>query len=280
VKRIYWHLAGTVVLLTIAGLSSAAVKKELFTLVRGQKVEVCEAYLARLNASHFEFAPLCDRPEDTAVPGFSALTRESLSPDAAFAIWPSIAEMEKPGVNTSDWTVEAATRELGHSILAWRYTPDVDIQNNGSPRGLVIWRGSRVQTGVMRSDFACGDTDSQTPQLAFILDATQSSVDADATKRVFWRPKPAILSATVDGKLHRESIELPIGQHMSIFKFKGLYYFDTFFSNDGWGDYRNGRTKDGSLENTLAVFLSRNGKTREMCELRENKNNARRTQEN
>jgi hypothetical protein len=242
-----------------------------FTLVEGRHVEVCEAYVARLNATKFEHPPFCDRPENTSVPGFALLRRVLLTPAEAFKLWPSVGAMEKPASNTEDWALPAAMRETDETILAWKYDPEVDIQNNGSMQSVIIWRGSRMNFGVATSDFACGmQWDRETPQLAFILNAARSQVDVATTKRVFWRSKPAILSYTVGGKSYQTSIDLSIGKHMGIFRFKDLYYFDTFYDNDKWGDYQNKRRKAKSLENTLGVFLNRNGETREMCELRLN----------
>jgi hypothetical protein len=268
-KRILFLVTMTVVLSTFE-VAYADATENRFVLVRGRHVDVCEAYLARLNATHFEHPEFCDRPENISVQGFSSLRRVPLTPAEAFELWPSVGAMEKPAANTEDWTLAAATGELGRTILAWRYDPNVDIQNDGSSRQIIVWRGSRIKWGIENSNFACGLSDRRTPQLAFILNGPSNQVDEIATKRVFWRTDPAIFSYTVDGKTRQKSIDLPVGQHMSIFKFKGLYYFDTFYDDDGWGDYLNKRQKDEGLENTLAVFLNLNGKTREMCELRLN----------
>jgi hypothetical protein len=258
-------------LLAIFSMNFAVAKERRpFALVRGRNIEVCEAYSKRLNSTYFEYAPLCDRPENVSVPGFAMLDRVPLTPEDVFKLWPFVGAMEKPAANTSDWTLEAAKKELGRTILAWRYEPNVDIQNSGSSQTVIMWRGSRMESGVENSNFACGRWNSQDPQLAFILDTPQSQVDQRVTKSVFWRAKPAILGFTLNGELHRESVDLPIGRHMSIFKYKDLYYFDTFYSDDGWGDYQNRRRKDKTLEDTLAVFLNRNGETREICELRAN----------
>lgn len=263
-------LATTTTVLFVFAVDYSVAKEDRFTLVRGRHVGVCEAYRKRLNATNFEQAPVCDRPEDISVPGFANLNRVPLTSDEVFKLWPSVGAMEKPASDTSDWTLDAAKQELGRTILAWKYDPNADVQNNGSSQTVVMWRGSRLHLGIENSDFACGLSDSRTPQLAFIVSASQSEVDEAATRRVFWRAKPAILSYTVDGKLHHQSIDLPVGWNMSIFKFEGLYYFDTFYNDDGWGDYQNKRRKDKALARTLAVFLHRNGETREMCELRLN----------
>jgi hypothetical protein len=257
-------------LLSMFELACAAEKKGLFTLVRGRRVDVCEAYLTRVNAVQFEDAAFCDRPEDASVPGFTALNRVSLTPEEVFKLWPSVSAMEKPVANTSEWTLEAARQELGRTILAWKYEPNVDIQNNGSSETVIMWRGSRIRWGIETSDFACGFWDRRDPQVAFILSAFQGQVDEVTTKRVFWRAKSEIHSNTINGKRQQQFIDRPIGWHMSIFEFKGLYYFDTFYEDDGWGDYQNNRRKDKTLKNTLAVFLNRHGVTREMCELRLN----------
>jgi hypothetical protein len=259
-----------VLLLFLVASDCKATPGEQFTLVRGKHADVCEAYLARLNATRFEEAPFCDRPENDAISGFATLNREPLAPDVVFDLWPSIASMLKPYANTSDWTLDAAKQELGRNILAWQYDPNVDIQNDGSSQPVIIFRGSRINWGVESSDFACGVLDRRSPQLAFILNKSNGQVDEIASKRVFWRANPPVVDYTVDDKRHEKSIDMPIGQHMSVFKFRNLYYFDTFYDDDGWGDYENKRRRTKGLEKILAVFLNQNGKTHEMCEIRLN----------
>jgi len=51
---------------------------------------------------------------------------------------------------------------------------------------------------------------------------------------------------------------------MGFFKYQDLYYFDTFF--DSWGDTKNKRRKDKNIGNTLAVFLHKDGETKQVCE--------------
>jgi hypothetical protein len=249
-------------ILGIIAIAQETVADPTFTLARGQNAKVCKAYMARLNQTRFRDAPFCDRPETSSVPGFATLKRVALAPGAAFQIFPSIASLLKPAVEVSGWTLDAAKNELGKSILAWEYEPNVDIENNGSTRTLMIWRGDRETYGIQNSDFACGNWDRRTPQLAFVLDASQTRVDASTTKRIFWRTPPAMY-----GKSNENSAELPIGRHMGVFEFEGRYYFDTFYDSGGWGDYRNQRRNDPSLKNVLAVFIHRDGKTEEVCEL-------------
>jgi len=53
---------------------------------------------------------------------------------------------------------------------------------------------------------------------------------------------------------------------MSIFKYRGIFYFDTFFDGGGWADFDGKRANLASLHNHLAVFLRQEGRTREICE--------------
>src|SRR5258708_6485467 len=194
-------------LLPLFYLGSLAVARAAdyeFTLLEGRDSKVCKAYLARLNQTKFQDAPFCDRPENSSVPGFTGLNRVALAPSAAFQLFPSVASLLRPAVEVSGWSLEAAKKELGTSILAWEYEPKVDIENNGSSRTLMLWRGNRETYGIESSDFACGYWDRRTAQLAFILDASQSQVDVSATKSVFWRALPAIY-----GKFKEYSTYLP-----------------------------------------------------------------------
>lgn len=58
-----------------------------------------------------------------------------------------------------------------------------------------------------------------------------------------------------------------IGHTESVFEYEGLFYFDTFYDDYGWGDYLGARTQDKKLNDTLAVFIRQNNVTREVCEL-------------
>jgi hypothetical protein len=46
-----------------------------FHLTKGHGVQVCEAFLQRLNVTVYDDPPYCGRPETDAVPGFKLLDR-------------------------------------------------------------------------------------------------------------------------------------------------------------------------------------------------------------
>lgn len=56
---------------------------------------------------------------------------------------------------------------------------------------------------------------------------------------------------------------LPIGSNIGLFKYRDFYYFDTFF--DSWGAFQNRRRKYKHIDDTLRVFLRKDGKTRQFA---------------
>lgn len=254
-----------------------------FKLVKGTGVEVCEAYLERLNKTWFERLPFCDRPENDTVPGFEKLNRVALTPEEIYTIKYRIIgfmsgdqfRYDRQAVYEGKDTLrpENKEREIGYirdsvkldRIGAYRYDPPVNFDNDNVPENLLIWKQSRFRCGSIHDEYE------HFPQggLTVVLVLTPDSriVDETLTKQMIGHPVGGY--PTPDNLGFYEKFR-PIGQKMGIFRYKGITYFDTFF--DTWGDFEGKRRDNSDIARTLGVFsrgqLDRKGiwETHQICE--------------
>jgi hypothetical protein len=259
--------------LTIAAPALAAAAggaENPFTLTRGDGIPVCEAYLTRLNAATYQKPPYCDRPENAAVEGFELLNRVPLNSEQVYELSGPIGRFTWYGDQDSHpsqgpgLSRESVERDLGRTIRVWRYEPPVDLDNDGTPESVVIWQGY----GASKGDYPCGSVKERyprgQPQIAYVVDLDARRVDQQRTRELFGHP--------VGGYPIPRDVKpggffpgfRPVGSSMGIFKYRGLYYFDTFF--DSWGDFAGRRRKDPHIGSTLGVFLREGGKTKQVCE--------------
>jgi hypothetical protein len=243
-----------------------------FTLTKGQRIAVCKSYLNRLNLVQSDDPPYCGRPESTEIEGFERLKRIPLNIDEAFAFGDKVynftyRESQDSFPNgRNSITKNIIQQHLGRSILAWRYDPPVDIDNDGAPDSLLIWQGY----GASHGSYVCGSVKYREPrwqnQIAYIVDFDAMRIDEKRTREVFGHPAGGY-SIVVDGNQKRTLPGFrPIGRQIGIFEFDGLYYFDTFFNSQG--DFQGRRQKDPLIGSTLGVFLRKDGVTKQVCEYR------------
>lgn len=270
-----------------------------FHLTKGKGIPVCDAYLERLNTTKYEKPPYCDRPENDAIKGFTKLNRVPLSPNDVRDLYPIVWSFMSNGNRGSiNWWAdmvnqqqmsqtgqfklsEAGTKYLQMYLDAgwakmWRYAPPIDIDNDGVPDNIEVWHGAVLPHGV--GGRQCGDDgfpithygiSIRQPQVAFVVTGNNDRLDVIKTEKIFAHPKGGY-PLYMDGHWRMADDFRPIGDSMGIFKYQDIYYFDTFF--DGWGDFEGKRRTEGALNkhqkifNTLAVFLHKNGKTRQVCE--------------
>jgi len=270
-----------------------------FQLTKGKGTPVCDAYLERLNTTHYEKPPFCDRPENDAIPGFTKLNRVPLSPNDVHDLYPILhAYIGLANNEKLDWSSMALQQELTQtgqfrltedgmkdlqSMLdngwakIWRYAPSIDIDNDGAPDNVQIWHGYPIHGSGGRQ---CGDDGYpathygeliRQPQVAFVVSDKGDRLDVGKTAKVFAHPKGGYRFYAEQDKKWKVSEDFrPIGRSMGIFKYQEMYYFDTFF--DGWGDFEGKRRtegtrrKDKQIGNTLAVLLHKDGKTKQVCE--------------
>ena len=229
-----------------------------FKLTKGQGIPVCEDYLQRLNASDFDNAPFCGRPEDTSIQGFTRLNRIPLSAYQIYALLPKVQGFES-SQNQDYWKEEfmeitSVKKDMSMNRLgAWGFDPPVDIDNDGKPDNIILWNRGR---------FSCGSENFNSPfpahssYTAIVLDGQNRSIDEARTRDLFEHPMGWFEMKTKRFRF--------IGMSMGIFAYKGTFYFDTFF--DGWGDYEGQRRDSKIMKETLAVFLRKDKKTNQICE--------------
>lgn len=282
--RILFH--GAVVLLFLMNPAAHAEKRALwdFTLTKGKGVEVCDAYLKRLTSTEHKEYPFCDRPEDDSVEGFARLNRVPLSAEEVYALVDRIYGFTH-SLNQNFWTQQREGRRestfpeseqsltrktiegsLGHSIRVWRYEPSVDIDNDGVPdKDLVVWHGYGAGGGL----YHCGSIKYRYPerqgQIIYAIDY-RMKVDEARTRELFghllWG-YPAMKNGEQIGFYPQFR---PIGNKLSVFQYRGEYYFDTFF--DTWGDFEGRRREYKYIADTLSVFQRKGGMTKQVCEYR------------
>ena len=253
-----------------------------FTLTRGLGIPVCEAYLQRLNQTQFKSPAYCGRPEDDQVPGFQRLTRVRVSKEEITKLYNLVVTITNPlteidsryfdemnangGVFTG--TPPQITMPQVRAYETWRYAPPIDIDNDGSPDNIVIWNLDSVDYHECGS-FNPGPTRGQ--QIALVMSADGSTVDQARTIRIFGHPDggyDAIAGMSgLSGPIRFLKSWRLLGNSYSAFRYRDLYYFDTFYDQfANLGDFQNKRKGSSRLQDTLAVFLHRNGKTAPVCE--------------
>lgn len=246
-----------------------------FNVIRGAGVPVCEAYLQRLNQTPFYAPPYCGRPESVVVPGFSWLSRVPLNSAQTAALYPRLVSFKlvrRSGIPHPLDRIEsalAASGGSGPSIIAWRYKSGVDISNDGAPRNVVVWGGqpfTSFYAGCGYQELLAGEPVTvRWEQIAFIANADTTRVEDAATLQIFGNPTNGL---PVPNRQHRTPVIdfVPIGDSIGIFNYGGLTYYDTFYAGGGWPDFYGQRADVPSLDKHLAVFLRRDGVTKQVCE--------------
>jgi hypothetical protein len=257
-----------------------------FVLRRGAGTTVCEAYVKRLQKTDFVAPPYCDRPDETAIPGFKKLNRVYLSADEVFKLdrqvhgfltRQDLHDWEKTQQEKARLGLPVETDENVRTIINqqfrrsndfqkhYRFERPVDVDNDGKPDHLVIWR----ETGyVCGEPLARDPRPARAPTYALLLD-DQGNVDAARTKEIFGHPSGGyvVQFKDNDGKTVQRTSESfrPIGRTLGVIVFQDKVYFDTFY--DSWGDLNNARRKDPQIHNTLGLFKRERGRTQAVCEV-------------
>lgn len=239
-----------------------------FTLTKGKGVEICEAYLQRLNETWFERLPFCDRPENTDVPGFEKLNRVELTPEEIYPIYYRIRgfmdgdqyyydKKEVMFPQNRDREIGYIKQNIGNRDLsAYRYKTPIDFDNNELTDNLIIWKWQRCGSYYRKYLFP-----SRGSAVVLVLTPESKAVDEAKTKTFICHPVggyPESSGKSFYGKFR------PVGRSMGIFRYKGKTYFDTFF--DEWGDFVGKRKKSPDIDRTLGVFKRENNQTKQVCE--------------
>lgn len=262
-------------------------------LVKGHGVPVCEAYLQRINQIIFHEIPSCSRPDNDQIPGFTRLNRVPLTAaqvnhlyvsayNLSHPLWPGDrvrpmheAPLSYPDIvayyGDADFKSAAKVKALTNkdNISVWKFNPEVDIENNGQPDNIMIWRNFfpptwnevPVPCGVL-IDIYHGT--GQLDQVPFVLNADSSKINVAKTNDIFgdatWLAKDKIAIEKKQYGPH-QSIK-PLGGSIEIFKYGDKYYFDTtdpvFY----------GVTQVKTQENNIYIYLHEAGQTQQVCQLK------------
>jgi len=264
-----------------------------FQLMKGADIPVCEDYLKRLNQMEFDDPlddpPYCDRPESTAVEGFSLLNRVFLSAEEVYALTPRVSgfsrsknqdyyDQQNQMGKKFGWppqelmSLNSIKGDIGREIKVWRYAPPIDIDNDGTPDPLIVWHG----LGAGHSSGRCGGRDyregiirQRQTQIAYLMDPAMQRIDEARTQTIFGHPLGGYLVTYKDPNTGHRVTEYsenfrPIGLTVGIFSYQGEAYFDTFF--DEWGDFKGKRRTRPEIQDTLGVFLRKGAVTQQICE--------------
>jgi hypothetical protein len=244
-----------------------------FTLTRGKSQPVCEAYLKRLNTTEFTSPPFCDIPEDDSVPGFEKLNRVPLTQAEVETLYPQVFGFTQSGeaaVNVPGWPASDAWKWFGNFWRAWRYLPPISFENNNKSEDIVIWQAP----GPASWEAHCGDVIREGPgqtlvmwqiqQLAFVLTDDHRGVDGIKTRLFFGNgAKPR--TSKDHQRVPPVGAFSPLRDTMNIFEFNGTYYL-AGFDNGTFGPYEATALGNPALSGSLAVFLHKNGQTKQVCE--------------
>jgi hypothetical protein len=255
-------------------------------LTKGQGVPVCEAYLQRLNQTVFHEPPSCGRPENDQIPGFARLHRVSLPASDVNASYPKAYNLShktsygEQVIGPVEGRPDVIAMQMEAGILesvpipavpdnarisAWRFDPWVDIDNDGQPDDVVIWRNWPPRWDDEFELLACGFAArtayqiESVDQVPFVFSG-HSLIDIRKSVAVFGDPTPLPKDQRLDPSLPtwEQSYQWlrPRGPSVEVFEYHGKYYFDTS---------KDEPHKSVLEQNTLAVYLREHDTTREVC---------------
>ncbi len=241
-------------------------------LTKGQGVPVCEAYLQRLNQTYFYEPPYCGRPENDQVPGFAQLHAVRLSAVEVNRLLVAQANLTEALhlVPAPDALALAAsphtspvyldTRGLlaavspGQNISVWRFDHSVDIDNDGAPDSIILWRSGSSPVWSQCGQQLTHSWNLQGP-IAFILTADNSAIDERRTLDLFGNSE-SFGAAT----MQRSSI--------GVFGYRGEFYFDAFNMNpEPGGTAPVAQYPPEHYRNILHVFHRKGGRLEQSCQL-------------
>lgn len=242
-----------------------------FRITKGQGVPVCEAYLQRLNTTDYQGghaypqAPFDGIPESDAIPGFALLHRVMLQSDRIIQMSEPLErwwEQINPHL-TGYWGATPDIVRRG-GIVAWRYEPSLDIDNNGKPVDFVVWRGYGLSGAAGR----CGEpfnpnyTWSMRCQQLPLVMKDDLQINYTKTAELFERVGASGPDRDSAGEIVHPFV--PVGFFITPFVYRGTTYFSTFFNE--YGDYEGKRQGEWKLWNTLGVLVRHRNKEQEVCE--------------
>jgi hypothetical protein len=224
---------------------------------------LCTAYLQFLSKASFPQPARCARPDPGNVDGFKGAQRKPLAPEEVGNLYAPVmtlfgkkpAAVDRGGRHDPDARfVERAQKE---TIEAGRpdrffygFSPRPDIDNDGSPDDIVIWKDVFVPCGVVRY------SEPEFSATRIVILDLRGNLDANRTASIF--------SFAPDAKSDPSAIPPNwLGESFGVFQFRGEFYFDTFNS---YSNLPRGADEEDFL-NTLSIYQRKGGKTRLVCEI-------------
>lgn len=174
-------------------------------------------------------------------------------------------DLSKPRSVDLDERYQREAIEAGDNYFFYRYEPRLDIDNDGIPDDVIVWKETGPRCG--RENKAGGPIISR----SYILILDQGGgLDMARTRKVFDHPMGATLAIKNSGEQGgtrelRSQRFRAIGSTLGALKFQGETYFDTFYAEGG--DLENRRDGTPNYLDTLAVMKHRGGKTHLICEI-------------
>lgn len=231
-----------------------------FSLIKSRDDQVCSAYLKRLNAFKYGVGtgrepPYCDLPEDDSIPGFTRLSRIPLPIDERRRLIREVYNFTHPYSKvplTEEHDFFDSTKIEGP---VWIYSPQIDIENDGRPDKVIVWRGWGVDVGTQSCGIPYkvnGGYAWRPAQQVLLLSSDGVSIDTIRTNEIF-------------GHDPSSSDFNPIGRTINVFKFNNKYYFSAF--QYGPASFNGGRSEP-EIADSLIVFMRVSGKTQQLCEYR------------
>ena len=224
---------------------------------------LCTAYVQFLSKASFPQTARCARPDPGNVDGFKSVKRKPLAPAEVGNLYVPVttlfvkkpASVDRGGRHDSDaqfvQRAQKETIEAGQpDRFFYGFSPRPDIDNDGSPDDIVIWKDVFVPCGVVRYS----EPEFSATRI-FILDS-RGNLDVNRTASIF--------SLAPVAKSDPSSKPKWLGESFGVIQFRGEFYFDTFNS---YSNLPRGTDEEDFL-NTLSIYQRKGGKTRLVCEIR------------
>ncbi len=259
-------------------------------LTKGRGIPVCEAYLQRLNQTVFHEPAFCGIPENAQVPGFLDLQRKTLAAAVVNQLFVKAwnisrdtgpgNEMVTPPAGKEDLVGELLINGMigetfkrltdKDNISAWAYEPRVDIENDGKPENVTIWRGLPPVwlTNRFQLLHACGVSSLSgfgvegERTIPFILHEASDAIDVGQTNAVFGVQGMSQAVPPLPG-IQSKLAYLPLGISADAFVYRGKSYFSAFIT-EHTNEVTSGRL-DPVEAGHLSVYFDQAGVTQEIC---------------
>jgi hypothetical protein len=230
--------------------------KPIFKLIKGQGVEVCEAYLKRLNATEFlDNDPIKSRVHEPLLEGFIDLQPIPLTAEQIQTLYPKINAFDY--VQDQDAFSDKKQQSLEHRQKEQKESLErVNLYIERHKKAPFV----RYQVLLdLDNDGIADDTVIKNQNSVYIVDNSLSRINEQRMKMIFANQK-VLQWITI------KSFP-PLAYPINVFNYKGQYYFDGFIDLAVMDSHP--RVVTLYLENkplTLGVFFSRKNQTKKICE--------------